>query len=367
MTARVAIVGAGGGVGSSTAFNLLVRGEAYEVAMVDGRSGMAVSHEMDLQQVLAQGSASTVSIVKLDEIADAAVVVVVTRAADRIARAGDLDGNARILEAVVDALGPDWPGVLMLVTTPVDALCTWLGRRTELRAERLLGYAANDSLRLRTAIADAVDAEPATVDAWVIGAVPLLDYVTVGGAPANLDAHQRNAVTDFVSTWPARHVALDSGRSSTWTTGLGAARMVAALTGAGAELWPACVGLRGEYGRRRRGADRPRAPERRGRRAHRAVAAGRNELAGHPRVRAVGQRHGGTAYVLTKSPITVAHSSPARVIRSLCPTPAMTWSRLGSGAASYSASPYISGTRSSRSPWTTSTGARTEGTRSRLG
>jgi malate/lactate dehydrogenase len=45
----------------------------------------------------------------------------------------------------------------------------------------------------------------------------------------------------------ARHVALDSGRSSTWTSGLGVARMVSAVAGDG-ELWPASVVLDGEYG-----------------------------------------------------------------------------------------------------------------------
>ena len=52
----------------------------------------------------------------------------------------------------------------------------------------------------------------------------------------------------FVRRWYERHVALDSGRSSTWTTGLGLARMVAALTGDDGELWPASVVLEGEYG-----------------------------------------------------------------------------------------------------------------------
>ena len=63
MSPRIAIVGAGGGVGSSVAFNLLLRPEAYDIALVDGRSGMAVSHEMDLQQVVAAGASGSVGIV----------------------------------------------------------------------------------------------------------------------------------------------------------------------------------------------------------------------------------------------------------------------------------------------------------------
>jgi malate/lactate dehydrogenase len=52
---RIAIVGGGGGVGSSLAFNLLLAPESYEIGLVDGHSGMARSHEMDLQQVVAAG------------------------------------------------------------------------------------------------------------------------------------------------------------------------------------------------------------------------------------------------------------------------------------------------------------------------
>ena len=60
-------------------------------------------------------------------------------------------------------------------------------------------------------------------------------------------AEQRAAAEDYLRNWYVRHVALDSGRSSTWTSGLGVARMVAAL-GGGGELWPASLMLGGEYG-----------------------------------------------------------------------------------------------------------------------
>ena len=84
MNARIAIVGGGGGVGASLAFNLLLREEPYEIALVDGRSGMARSHEMDLQQVLAAGATGSVRIVELAAVAEADVVVISRqRAADR--------------------------------------------------------------------------------------------------------------------------------------------------------------------------------------------------------------------------------------------------------------------------------------------
>jgi malate dehydrogenase len=260
MSARIAIVGAGGGVGSSVAFNLLLRPEAYDVALVDGRSGMAVSHEMDLQQVVAAGASGSVSIVGLEDVAAADVVVVSASAPLTVNRTRQvyLQDNAAIMASVVGALGPDaasWPGVLVVVTNPVDPLVTWMARAFGLARERVVGYTANDGLRLRTAIGQALSVPSGSVDAWVLGehgdaCVPILSRVRVDGVAVSLDEAQRAAAVEFVKSWYVRHVALDSGRSSTWTTGHGVARMVAALTGAAglSELWPASVVLEGEYG-----------------------------------------------------------------------------------------------------------------------
>ena len=76
----------------------------------------------------------------------------------------------------------------------------------------------------------------------------LWDRVHLDGAAVTLDRAQRDEVEDFVGNWYVRHVALDSGRSSTWTSGLGVARMVSALAYGEAGPWPASVVLDGEYG-----------------------------------------------------------------------------------------------------------------------
>jgi malate/lactate dehydrogenase len=254
---NIAIVGGGGGVGASLAFNLLLAGTTYDVALVDGRSGMARSHEMDLQQVVAQGASGSIEIVELGAIAGADILVVsaATPLTVNRSRMVYLRDNAGIVSEIGDALPSDWGGVVIVVTNPVDPLCTLLQQRRGLDRRRVLGYTANDSLRLRTAIGDQLGVPSSAVDAWALGEhgdhfVPILDRVRVHGAPVSLDGAQREAAERFVRHWYERHVALDSGRSSTWTTGRGLARMVAALTGEEGELWPASVVLDGEYGMR---------------------------------------------------------------------------------------------------------------------
>jgi malate/lactate dehydrogenase len=163
-----------------------------------------------------------------------------------------LEGNVGILEDLAVAL-EGWDGVLVLVTNPVDPLATWLVRRTGLPRERVLGYTLNDSVRLRSAIADRLGVPRTAVDAWMVGehgdgAVPVWSRVRVDGAAVALDDAVRASVLDELRSFYVTHVALDSGRSSTWTSGHGLARMVGALTQGDGDPWPASVVLRGEYG-----------------------------------------------------------------------------------------------------------------------
>jgi malate dehydrogenase len=254
MPARIAIVGGGGGVGSSLAFNLLLRDEAYEIGLVDGHSGVARSHEMDLQQVIAAGASGSIAVVGADAIADADLVVVSAAAplTENRSRMVYLHDNARILDSVTAALKP--AATVVVVTNPVDPLCTWLQSERRLDRRRVIGYTINDSLRLRTAVGDVLGVDSRSVEAWVIGehgdaCVPLLDRVRVGGEPVALSAPQREAAATFVRTWYIRHVALDSSRSSTWTSGHMLARMVAAVLAAPTDdVWAASIVLAGEYG-----------------------------------------------------------------------------------------------------------------------
>jgi len=253
---KVAIVGGAGGVGASLTFNLLRDGTADEVVIVDSRPNMVTSHLMDLEQVLEQGAAGSVRAGEQDEARDSDVVVMCAGAPLTVntSRMIYLEDNARIMDATLDFLDDDWGGTLLVITNPVDPLVTWAQRRSGIDRRRVIGYTLNDTLRFRTAVAKTLGARLGSVDAWVIGehgdaCVPLHDRVRVNGEPVELTPEQSAAADEFLRSWYVRHVALDSGRSSTWTSGLGVARMVRAVTADGpGELWPASVVLEGEYG-----------------------------------------------------------------------------------------------------------------------
>jgi malate dehydrogenase len=251
---KVTIVGGAGGVGASAAFNLALMRRQYAVVLVDARPEMITSHLMDLEQVLEQSPGATVREGDTTDVQDADVVVLLsaTPLTADTPRVEYLGKNAVIADQLGDALPERWEGVLIVVTNPVDPLVTRLRQRTGLDRSRILGYTLNDSLRLRTGLTKALGVPPGSVDAWVLGehgdeSVPLFDRVTVNGVRVHPTPDQAASALAYLRTWYPIHVALDSGRSSTWTSGLGVARMVAALDGDG-ELWPASVVLEGEYG-----------------------------------------------------------------------------------------------------------------------
>jgi malate dehydrogenase len=253
---KVALFGGAGGVGASAAFHLLVDGGAHDVVIVDSRAEMVLSHVMDFQQVLEQGARGSVRAGDPGDLRDADVVVVCASMPEgpSDSRMLFLERNAAIVRSAGHELGPEWPGVVLMVTNPVDPLVTLLQRVTGLDRRRVIGYTLNDSLRLRTGIALALGVEAGRVDAWVIGehgdsSVPLFTHVALDGERVELSAEQRAAAAGFTRGWFAKHKSLESGRSSTWTSGLGTARMVAALAnGSAGRRFPASIVLDGEYG-----------------------------------------------------------------------------------------------------------------------
>lgn len=254
---KVVIIGGAGGIGSSAAFNLLSAQGTYEIVLVDTRPNMITSHVMDQENALALGATpDTVRGGTPEDTLDADVVVLSAAVPLRLnsSRSVFLADNAAIVDQCLRPLrDSDFGGVVLMLTNPVDPLLTWAHRQGWLPRHRLVGYTLNDSLRLRTGIAHALGVHPKDVGAWMVGEhgegqVPLYSRITVGGESVVLTDEQRAVAEEYADSWYSRHVALDSGRTSTWTTGLGTARLIEAMATGSGTVVPASVVLDGEYG-----------------------------------------------------------------------------------------------------------------------
>jgi malate/lactate dehydrogenase len=253
---KIAIIGGAGGIGSSVAFNLLRTNIPFEIVIIDNRPNMIVSHVMDLQDALSLGGAKSIRGGELEDAFDADVVVVSAAIPITLNTSRDvyLDDNAALLMGIVDPLvDAGFSGIFVLMTNPVDPLLTWLARRTGWKRERLLGYTLNDSQRFRTGIAQALEVEPQRVECWVVGEhgagqVPLWQSIRVDGKAVELTEAQKTHVLDYVDNWYVRHVALDSHRTSTWSSGIGGALLIEHIATNSDVPYPVSLLLTGEYG-----------------------------------------------------------------------------------------------------------------------
>lgn len=259
---KVVIIGGGGGVGSSVAFNLMLTGagdsDEYDIVLVDRKASMIASHAMDLDDIRGIGASGRIRQGTAADVRDADVVVLAAAVPQRLdtSRAEFFRENAHVIAEALNILAAarnEWTGVLLMMTNPTDPLVEWARRSTGISRYRLLGYALNDSVRLRAAIAKVLRVPVSGVSAYVLGehgegCVPIYSRITVHHASTHLTMQQRADVDDYVRNWYKRQVALDSGRSSTWTSGLGAARMINAMRRGEKALYPVSLALDGEFG-----------------------------------------------------------------------------------------------------------------------
>lgn len=253
---KVAIIGGAGGIGSSVAFNLVRTQTPYDILVIDNRPNMIISHVMDIQDALSLGGANSIRGADISEAVDADIIVLSAAVPLTLNTSRDvyLTANSAIVASIVDPLAAaGWDGIFILMTNPVDPLLTWVAQRTGWSSKKLLGYTLNDTQRFRTGISHALGIAPQRVSCWVIGEhgagqVPVMGSVTVDGKPLELTPEQREIALDYADNWYVRHVALDSGRTSTWSSGIGGALMIEAITHSSPQPFPASVIQQGEYG-----------------------------------------------------------------------------------------------------------------------
>lgn len=189
MARRVAIIGTGW-VGSSVAISTLQLGVADELLLYDARTEVAEGEAMDLAQGSSFYPAATVRTASIEEMVDADAIVI---AAGRGGKPGEsrlalLRDNAALAHELGARLSAA-RGVIVVVTNPVDVLTRVVLEASGLPPARVLGTGTMlDTARLREALGRALDLDPRSVHAQVVGEhgdseVVLWSSVQIGGVP----------------------------------------------------------------------------------------------------------------------------------------------------------------------------------------
>lgn len=187
-------------------------------------------------------------------------IVVVTAGVPRkpgMSRDDLLAINAKIVGDVAKKIKENAPTALVIVVSnPLDAMCTVLQRVTGFPRERVIGMAGVlDSSRMRTFIAQELKVSVENVHAFVLGGhgdtmVPLPRYSTVSGIPITelLPKPKVDAIMQRTKDGGAEIVKLLEKGSAFYAPAASVCEMVKAILLDKKKILPCAVLLKGEYG-----------------------------------------------------------------------------------------------------------------------
>lgn len=188
---RVGIIGTGG-VGVATASAIVMRALAERVTIYARESSKARGLALDFMHARPLLPRIEVRGLGMDEIEpeDVLVITAGSHTTPGETRLDVLQQNLAVIEDVATAIeARAMPGIVIVVTNPLDVLTEYLTRRWHDRPVVVMGSGtALETLRLTDRIARECSVHPRSVHAWVIGehgdsCVILLDSAVVGTLP----------------------------------------------------------------------------------------------------------------------------------------------------------------------------------------
>jgi len=253
---KVGIIGGAGLLGSTMVFCIAQKNIVDEIVLIDVKENVARAHVMDMEQAISEYNPTNIMYGKWDALEKCDIAIMTASMPERPvkSRIEYLENNMPIVKTVAEHIKQYCPNAAIINgTNPVDPFDYILYDITGMPARQFIGFSRNDSLRLRWAIAKLLGVQTYDVQALVIGEhgeaqVPLYSSVKVKGEPVILSREQKIQVDQMVKNWFVNYQALQSGRTSGWTSGLAVAYLVEAMVKRTGEVLACSAILNGEYG-----------------------------------------------------------------------------------------------------------------------
>lgn len=258
---KVIVVGAGGMVGSASAYAMALQGVAEEIVLIDHNPDAAWGQAADINDGLGFGSGVVVRAGSYDDIAADDIVVITAGAPQAHAqtRMDLLGANVGIIREIVrDIMKNGAEPYLVLVSNPVDVLTYVALKESGLPKNRVLGTGTTlDTSRLKSYLADELEVDSREVDAYILGehgdsSFSTIDMAQVGEIPLReYPGFRPEMVENIEQTIRDRaYRVIDTKKSTYYAIGNIIAQVVTALSRSTHSVFPVCSLVEGEYGQR---------------------------------------------------------------------------------------------------------------------
>jgi malate dehydrogenase len=259
MRNKITVVG-GGNVGASAAINFAIK-ELGDVVLVDVVDGVPQGKGLDIAQ-MGPIEGYDIHIAGTNDYAPTANsdVVVITAGLARkpgMSRDDLLIANYEVVKSVTENIVKHSPNaILVLVTNPLDAMCTVAHHVSKFPKHRVVGMAGVlDSARFRTFIAMELNVSVENVTAVVLGGhgdtmVPIVRLSNVSGIPLSelIPADRLAAIVDRTRNGGAEIVKYLKTGSAYYAPSAAAVEMVESILKDKKKVLPCAALLEGEYG-----------------------------------------------------------------------------------------------------------------------
>jgi malate dehydrogenase len=259
MRKKITVVG-GGNVGASAAVNLAAK-ELGDVVLVDVVEGVPQGKGLDMAQ-MGPVEGYDVEITGANDYeptANSDVVVITAGLARKPGMSRDdlLLANYEVVKSVTEQVVKHSPNaILVLVTNPLDAMCTVAHHVSKFPKNRVIGMAGVlDSARFRTFIARELSVSVENVTAVVLGGhgdtmVPIVRLSNVSGIPLTelIPADRLAAIVDRTRNGGAEIVKYLKTGSAYYAPSAAAVEMVESILKDKKKILPCAALLEGEYG-----------------------------------------------------------------------------------------------------------------------
>jgi len=259
MRKKITVVG-GGNVGASAAVNLASK-ELGDVVLVDVVEGVPLGKGLDMAQMgpIEGYDVQVAGANDYEPTANSDVVIITAGLARKPGMSRDdlLIANYEVVKSVTESVAKHSPNaILVLVTNPLDAMCTVAHQVSKFPKHRVVGMAGVlDSARFRTFIARELNVSVENVTAVVLGGhgdtmVPVVRLSSVSGIPLTelIEPDRLNAIVDRTRNGGAEIVKYLKLGSAYYAPSAAAVEMVESILKDKKKVLPCAALLEGEYG-----------------------------------------------------------------------------------------------------------------------
>jgi L-lactate dehydrogenase len=258
---KISIIGAGGRVGSNTAFALQCLGLGRELVLIDANRAAAEGEALDILHGAAFTSSQIIRAGEESDL-DGSDIIVITAGLRRQPdepRLALINRNVGLFDGIMASIQKaalPKRCILIVVTNPVDILTQVAVERSGFSADKVLGLGTVlDTLRFRSLLAQEFQVDPRQVSALILGEhgdsmVPVWSTATVNGVPlTSLKGYDQQKVWQiFVRAQNSGAEVLKKKGGAGYAVGIAIAEVIKAIVSDSGAILPVSTMQKGLYG-----------------------------------------------------------------------------------------------------------------------